>query len=504
MGRINNVTRNLGWGLFNKVVAILMPFVTRTAMIYTLGPLYLGLNGLYTSILQVLSVTELGISTAIVYDMYKPIAEGDTKKVCALLNFYKKCYKIIGIIVFVIGIIVMPFLGHLISGDIPSDINIYLLFLINLVNIVITYELFAYKLSLLAAMQRNDIVSKISSVVIIIQVILQLFALLVLKNYYCFTFILIVVNIINNIAAFYICKKKYPQFVCKGSVSNEEFSHIKTNVTGMLCTKIGMIVLNSADTIIISAFLGLKILGMYQNYYYIINALITGLTIVASSMIASIGNSVATESIEKNYKDFKRLNFIYLWLVSWCSICFLCICKPFMDLWVGTELQFPMEVVALFAIYFFTYKLNDMVAVYIDACGLWKKTKYIPLLASIVNLAINLALVNFIGIYGILISTIIAVLLIYDTLLTKKLFENYFENWGNIEKYFLQQLKFIIFTIIGATLTYISCKFIPYKGFISLIVDSIICLVVPNVLGIIVWHKNEDFIFACKLLKKVL
>ena len=183
MERRKNTIRNMIWGTVNRLIATVIPFITRTIIINQLGNEYLGLNSLFTSILQILNLTELGVSSAIVYFMYKPIAEKNEEKICALLNLYKKIYRIIGVVILLIGLILLPFLNYLISGDIPDDINIYILYLIYLFNTVVTYWLFAYKKSLLQAFQRNDIVSKVNSVLSIMQAILQMIIIFVFKNY---------------------------------------------------------------------------------------------------------------------------------------------------------------------------------------------------------------------------------------------------------------------------------------------------------------------------------
>lgn len=170
-------------------------FLIRTIVIYTLGTLYLGLDGLFTSVLEVLNLTELGIASAIVYSMYEPLAKGETAKVCALLNFYRRCYRIIGLVVAIAGLLLLPFLPHLITGKVPADINIYLLYLMHLTGTVLTYELFAYRTSLLNATQRNDVVSKVNFVCYLCRCALQIVALLAFHSYYLY----VIVNILMHL-----------------------------------------------------------------------------------------------------------------------------------------------------------------------------------------------------------------------------------------------------------------------------------------------------------------
>ena len=192
MSRTKNAARNVLFGLINKIIVLLFPFAIRAIIIQTLGSEYLGLNSLFTSILQVLNLAELGFNSAVVYSMYKPIAENDTNTICALMNLYRKIYRIIGIIVVVVGLILLPFLSYLIKGSYPTDINIYILYIIYLFNTGLTYFLFAYKSALLTAHQRSDVISNVQSIAFILQYVIQIIILLKTKNYYMFVIVLFI------------------------------------------------------------------------------------------------------------------------------------------------------------------------------------------------------------------------------------------------------------------------------------------------------------------------
>ena len=162
--RTKNATRNMVFGIALKIYQILMPFFMRTAMIYFMGVQYLGLNSLFTSILQVLNLAELGVGSAMVYSMYKPIAEDDTVTICALMKIYRTYYSAIGAVIAVVGVILTPIIPHLISGDLPTGLNVYILYWMNLGATVLSYWLFAYKNALFQAHQRVDVTSKVTIV----------------------------------------------------------------------------------------------------------------------------------------------------------------------------------------------------------------------------------------------------------------------------------------------------------------------------------------------------
>lgn len=337
MGRTDNAKRNLIWGFIQKIVSVLIPFVSRTIMIYVLGMEYIGLNSLFASILSMLSFAELGIGSALVFSMYKPIADGDDDKVCALLAFYRRCYIVIGTIIVGCGLVILPFLDKFITGDVPSDTNIYVLFLIYLFNSAVGYFLFAYKQSILIASQRIDLVSKVNLIVSFFLNVLQIAALLIFRSYYAFIIILPVSTCVSNLWIAYVTKEHYPQYICKGMIGKEEIKVIAEKVGGLLCQKIGNIVLCNVDAIVISSFLGLRILGIYNGYFYVISTLMGFLYIIQQTLIPSVGNSIAKESKEKNYKDFSKFQYIYMWIVSWCSVCLLVLFQPFIGMWQGTE-----------------------------------------------------------------------------------------------------------------------------------------------------------------------
>lgn len=492
MGRTDNVKRNLIWGFAQKVISVLIPFVSRTIMIYVLGMEYIGLNSLFSSVLSMLSFAELGIGSALVFSMYKPIADGDDDKVCALLAFYRKCYLVIGSVIVGCGLIILPFLNTLISGDVPADTNIYVLFLIYLLNNAIGYFLFAYKQSILMASQRIDIVSKINLVVSFLLNVLQIAALLIFRNYYAFIIVLPASTIVSNVWVAYITKKYFPQYECKGTVDKDEIRSIWKKVGGLLFQKIGNIVLCNVDALVISAFLGLRVLGIYNGYYFVISTLMSFLYIIQQTLIPSVGNSVAKESVEKNYNDYCKFHFLYMWIVSWCSVCLVVLFQPFISLWQGAENMLRMNMAVLMTIYFFVYKMGDMSFVYKEAIGLWWQGKYIPLISSVINLILNIILVRIIGLPGIVISTIISATCVNTPFGSKVLFKHYFKSRKRWLKFLTDTFIWFVKCVICCGVTWIClCKI--SDGFSGIIIKGIGCILIPNLLLLAMNFANKDF-----------
>ncbi|MEM5597620.1 hypothetical protein AAHB53_17360 [Niallia circulans] len=324
--RTKNATRNIIFGGILKIYQIIVPFLMRTAMIYWMGIEYLGLNSLFTSILQVLNLVELGIGSAMVFSMYKPIAEDDEKTISALLRLYQIYYRVIGCIIAVVGLIILPFIPSLISGEVPGGLNVYILYLLNLGATVLSYWLFAYKNSLLNAHQRNDVISKVQLFTNTFQYGLQLLVLFILQNYYWYLIVALFTQAMTNILTAVVATKMYPNYRAKGRLEKTVISQINKRIRDLFTSKVGAVILNSVDTIVISAFLGLTMLAVYQNYYYILSSLIALVTIVFNSCTAGIGNSLIKETKEKNVEDLKKFTLIIVWISDSVQFaCYVCI-----------------------------------------------------------------------------------------------------------------------------------------------------------------------------------
>lgn len=489
--RLQNSIRNVIFGFLNKIIMIIFPFFIRTIMIHKLGSEYLGLNGLFTSVLQMLSLSELGFGSAMVYSMYKPISEDDSKTLCGLLNLYKKFYYIVGSIIVIVGIILLPFIPKLINGTYPSDINIYILYLIYLINTALSYFLFAYKSAILIAYQRNDIESNISTIVNIGMYLIQIIVLIMFSNYYIYILFMPISTIIINYIRSYAVDRLYPNIECKGKVSPDLIKDIKMRVTSLIGHQLSGTINCSFDNIVVSAFLGLNILGIYSNYYYIVSSLSSVLLICFNSISASIGNSIVRESKIKNYEDFLQVFFINNWVVGWCSICMICLYQSFIKLWVGEEYLLPMFTVILFVVYFYSWQIRRTVLTYKNACGMWWADKYKPYVSMIFNLILNITLVQIIGLNGVLLSTIFVYLFVEAPWETIILHKKYFNM--SIKKYIFRLCVYSFSTLIILIITFIVCSFIKDESILGFLMKCVICVILPNIIMTILMYKTNEF-----------
>ena len=500
--RTRNAVRNIIFGSVLKIYQIVVPFLLRTAMIYYLGIEYVGLNSIFLAILQVLNLAELGVGSAMIFSMYKPIAENDDITICALMALYRKYYRIIGLVISIGGTMIAPVLPFLIKGDIPQGLNLYVLYFLNLISTVLTYWLFAYKNCILTAYQRTDVSSKIGLIISTVEYGIEFVALLIFRNYYLYLSAKVVTQIMNNILTAMMAEKMYPQYKPKGNLSKETIKEINKKVKDLFTAKLGGVVVNSVDSIVISSFLGLTVLAIYNNYYYILSAILSIVTVVFTSITSSIGNSIALESDQKNYNDYMNLSFINAWIVGWCTVCLFCLYQPFMRLWVGKSLMFNLDIVVCFCIYFYAFQLKSVQSAYKDAAGLWKEDMWRSYAANIFNLVMNIILVKTIGIYGILISTILALTIItypWQTwMIHKKLF--HCSMWPYMKKL----LIYTIVTIVACLITYGVIGLVKGNGIIDFCIKTIICIILPNILFLIISFKTKEFKLMLETIRKII
>lgn len=500
--RRKNASRNVIFGVLLKLYQIILPFIMRTVMVYSLGVEYLGLNSLFTSVLQVLNLAELGVGSAMVFSMYRPIVEDDDITICALMKLYRLYYRVIGGIVLAAGLLLMPFLPNLIEGDVPGDINIYWLFLLNLAATVFTYWLFAYRNSILQAYQRNDVVSKVTIATDTLKYGLQLCAIILLKNYYYYVIAILLSQIIANILTAVASRKMYPQYSPRGKLPKSMVKEINNRIKDLFTSKLGGTIVISADTIVVSAFLGLTVLAVYQNYYFILTAIIGVVAILFKACMAGIGNSLIVETREKNYSDFKKFTFITAWVAGFCTSCLLCLYQPFMRIWVGEELLLEYSAVICFCVYFFIYEINQLLNTYKDAGGIWHEDRFRPLVTGLANLGLNLVMVQHWGIYGVLLSTVISMLLVGMPWILYNLFTTLFER-HRLADYLKHLLFYTVVSAVACAVNGIICSWIVLDDWATLILRGIICVIVPNAVFLLVYRKRPEFAQTVALADKM-
>lgn len=487
--RTKNTVTGAVWGIIEKIANIFLPFLVRTILINKLGSEYLGLSSLFSSILQVLNLTELGFGAASVFAMYKPIAEDDYNKVGAFVQYLKKIYRYIGIITFGLGIIFLPFIRSIISGGVPSDINVYILYFIYLVNTTLSYMLFAYKTALLSALQLNRITSKVNLVSNSIMHIVQITALLVYPNYYVYVLLIPVFTIISNFTKSSIVDRKYKKWLGVGCLSEDDKKSITTRLFPLMSTKLAVVLVNSADTIVISAFIGLTEVAIYNNYYYIMTSVCGFLIVAYGAMQAGIGNSLVIDNKDKIYKDYTKFSFINYWIITICTTCLVTLYQPFMQLWVGPKLMLDFKMVILFGVYFYSQTAFRISIVYKDASGIWKNDMARCYASCILNLIINIITVRYWGLYGVIGSSVFVGMFV-DPIIIRNVHKFVFEIPA--KKSYIALFKNIIITVGVSCICVNVCELFPVS-FIGLLARGCVCVLICIAVLYAFYYKDTSF-----------
>lgn len=499
LDRKKNAFRGILAGSLNKVIVMVLPFIMRTIILYYLGTQYLGLSSLFTSVLGLLSLAELGIGSAMIFSMYKPIAEDDTPTICALLKLYRKFYRIIGSIITIGGLCLLPFLDKVITGNVPSDINIYILYIIYLLNSTLTYFLFSYKNSLLDAHQRKDIDLNISSILTITEYVIQIILILWTRNYYAYVIIFPIFTLIGNLIRAHIVSKMYPQYKCKGELDPQIKKDIYKKIGALSLHKIGNVFSNSSTNIIVSSLCGLTAVAIYGNYYYVSSCLVSILGIIFVSLTAGIGNKMVLESVSSNEQTFKNLNFINMWITICFASCLMSLYQPFMQIWVGAkgdDLFLPITAVIAFVYNFYIQQTRKVVCLFNDAAGIWKEDQFKPIIGAIVNISMGIILTKYYGIIGVILGFSISLTFVEFPWETYVLFKYYFK------KSCISYLKgFVVYTITAITciaITYFTCNLCPETGYIAFIMKTCIAVFLPNILLLLLFHHKTEFSYVYK------
>lgn len=492
--KIKHSVRNSIWGILNKVVVLFGQLLIRTIILYVLGVEYLGLNGFFLSVVQILNLTELGFSNAIIYCLYKPLANNDGDTVCALMSYYRKIYRFVGLFILVIGIMIIPFIPMIIKNNDSIETNVIVLYLLYVANTSLSYFLFAYKSALITASQRQDIISKINLIALVIQYILQVVFLIIFKNLYVFVLATIIGTIFNNITIEYTSRRLYSQYICKGSISICQKEEIKRLVTGVMIQKICQTLRNSLDNICLAMFTDLTIVAIYGNYYFFLTTVVSMCSVFTTAISSVIGNSVAKFDSNINYEDMNRLIFGYSWLSGFCFTGMAVLSNPLMEIWAGEQLLFNQKIVFLLCVYYYILSIGDIRALYHSAAGLWWHGKTIWLIEASLNLILNVLLGYMFGVEGILFSTIITVLIINFGFGSKILFKYYFCD-KSITQYFISHLKYFFVTFLISLITYSLCSNIMNEKFFDIVLKVLIVIILPNCIYIAVYRKNKFYMY---------
>lgn len=490
--RTENSITNAKTGLIVQLVNRLMAFIVRTVFIKCLNTEYLGVHGLFTNILTILSFAELGIGTAIIFNMYKPVAEENKEKIKSLMQLYKTCYNIIGMIVFVLGLLVIPFMKYIVT-DIPNiKENIYFIYILFLFNTSVSY-FFTYKKSIITAHQKQSIINNIDTVFYIIRSILEIVFLIITKDFVIYLLIQIIGTILENIIIARKANKMYPYLKDKNiqKLDKTEKKNIFDNVKSLVVYQFGSVIMNGTDNILVSTLINVNTVGLCSNYTLIINAIKSIIQTMFNGVTASIGNLNAIGSAEQKEKVFYQLTFINFVVYSFCATAFILLLNPFIEIWLGENYLLGLSVAIALSVSFFIDGMRQPGFTYRTTMGLFNKSKATPYIGAITNIILSILLCKLFGVVGIFIATSIAQLVSYSWIDPYLIHKHEFKT--PVSNYFKKYIVYCIIFFIEVALSLFLSRLIDVSLIVNFIYICLIAILVPNIINLIVFRKAEEF-----------
>ena len=486
--RSENAFKNITIGIGSQLIILLTAFVSRTIFIQQLGAEYLGVNGLYSNILAVLSLAELGIGNVMVYSLYGPVAEKNEAKTNALLHFYKKAYRKIALAVFIIGICLIPLLDVITNSQILYH-ELVLYYLLFLLNSIVSYFV-AYKAALINVDQKLYILQSLTTIVTLCKEVLQIAFLLITKSYILYLLIQIIFTVLNNYFISLKADKLYPFIKVKMDYGKIDTSIIKENIKSVFIYRIGSVIMNNTDAILISIIIGTVSVGYYSNYNLIITTVIMFIGMFIKTIYSSIGNLNAEGNKQKSYEFFNSLLLFFHGLSIFFSLTFLVVFNDFITIWLGEKYLLGIDVVIAIVVNFYIQHIIAPVWIYRETMGLYSQIKYVMIIAAVINIILSIIFGIQWGFAGIIIATAISRILTTVWYEPRFLYRIKFDQ--PISSYWKRQIKYMFISLIATYLSVLFTKDIATS--LSLIIVKI--FIVFIIVIAVFWvtnYKSKEF-----------
>lgn len=498
--RTEHSIQNASIGLIFKIISLFLAFITRVVFTHTLSETYVGANGLFVDIVNVLNLTELGVGTAITYAMYKPIAENDFEMQKALMRVFRSFYYVVAASVFGLGICVLPFLQFLIkdTADIPYLRVVCFLYILN----AAASYLLSYKRTIVDAHQNSYISTAIQLGFLSLQYIVQIFVLLLTRNYILYAGVAILCTFAGNVLLAVTAERMYPYIRCKNAqkLPSEERKSIVRNIRAMMMHKVGDVIVSNTDHLLLSTFVGLLSVGCYSNYFLVIGSVRQVFCQMFSGINASIGNLGALEGEKQIRKRFLELFFICEWLYGFAAICLFELASPFISFSFGEKYVFTEQIVMVLSVNFYINGMRQAVLSFRDSLGLFWYDRYKSIAEGFINLVVSIVLAKYYGAIGVFIGTFVS------TVTTSFWVEPFVLYKYRIHKplreYFVRYAVYVGIMLIAGGLTYGICQAFTGDSFLLFMKRLPVCLVLPNVIFLLCFRKTEEFTVLWKIIKK--
>ncbi|MBQ7696751.1 MAG: hypothetical protein IJT50_16725 [Lentisphaeria bacterium] len=504
LGLVEHLKRNMAAAALNSLMKLFFPFLNRTLFLWVMGPAYLGLNGLFWSILGVLSLAELGFGTAVVSAMYKPVADDNRKLLCAYLCFYRTLYRWVGAAIFVVGLCLLPFLRYLVHGSVPADVNLHVLYVIHLTNTAVSYFLFSYRGAVLKAYHRNDVENNIRTGVSAAQYLAGFAILWLTRNYYGYVLCTVFFTVVQNLLILRHSQRLFPEILPEGDLSDSLRSKIKEDVTFIFMHRVGGAITGSMGNLLISAFLGLVAVAAYGNYYYVVTAAGGVVWVAYHSMNSGFGNCINTESREKSFEIFIKFNRLVGIVILWCAAMMAALYQPFLHEWTrcvrgGMERHFLTAI--LMVLYFYLLQSRQVLLSIKSSARLWRPDCWKPIVAGAANLLLSsLFIIHLPEPYkldGVIFSSVLTMGAIQFPWEAYVVFTNLFDR-KQARIYLRSEAELFGLAVLLCASTWGVAALIPKSGFTGVIIKAVAAAVFAG--GLLAAYFRQDML---DVLKKV-
>ena len=495
MNRTGRSARNFLFTLLSNAAAVLIGLAAQKIFIMILGLEYSGLNGLFSNVITMLSIADLGIGEAVVFHMYRPLEENDRDTVCALMDFYKKAFRVVALVIAAVGICLIAVLPYIAKTE-NTSIHLTPVYLIFLLDVVFSY-LLSYKRSMLYADQKNYIVNIVHMAYLLLMNTGQLLMVLFTHNYYLYLLVKLFFRILENVVIIRIVDKSYP-YLSEGAskpLSAEIRADIKKKVGALFFHKVGTFCVNGTDNILISTFLGLTVTGLYNNYFLVIDAVTKLFGPAISALTPSVGHLLVEAGSDRLFGVFRKIRFMNFWIACFAATSLLVMVQPFVSLWFGPQYLLEVPVIMLLAFQLFQTLMRGSYNAFQDAAGIFYENRFVPLAESALNLISSLILLHVFGLAGVFMGTIISGTALwcfsYPRFVYRKLFERSYGEYASETASYI-----LLFVAVAGSAWFLSGRIAGLVGerpLIKFVADAALCAVYPNAVLALVFGRSDLF-----------
>lgn len=498
--RTKNSFYNILFSIIYSTMSLITGFIIQTLIIKCLSIEYVGMKSVFSNILGIISIVELDISYIFIYNLYKPISDGNVNKIKQVVNYFKKIYQKIFITILLLGILFIPFIKYFIYNSTIKE-NIYILYLIYLLNTAIPIYL-SYKKNILYAYQQEYISLVIQIIYQTVKLVLYSIMIFKTHNYYYISIIVLLLQTIEYLVISRIVDKKFKFLTYKKDtkLSKKDIVKIREDTYSIGCHKISSVIVNNTDNILISLFYGIKITGICSNYFMIIDNIKLIFNKVISSLAPSVGDFMCSQNDkEKRYDIFKKIHFLNMWIAIYISVIIINCINIFIEKWIGSEYLLNDFILIIFVINYFQSQMRACYMVFKNSAGIYTEDKYIALFEAFINIILSIIFTYIFGLSGIIVGTLISSLVLwlytYPVLIFKKLFNI------NYKKYIIHVLKSVVLMTSILLINNLLKVVININN--NLFLNAILSIVIPTFCMLLLDYKKQNIKYFYNLIKRL-